>query len=67
MTYDTKCHFEKTNVIVLDKNIQIKINKNNNDRDAHVQAHSDHKLENNENKQTKNKKTMTYDTSVILK
>jgi hypothetical protein len=50
------------NVIVLNKNIQIKINKNNNNRDVCVQACSNYKLENNKYIQTKNKKIMTNNT-----
>jgi hypothetical protein len=62
VTKNTKCHSEM-NITYINKNIRIKIGKNNNDSSACAQAHGTYNSENNKYiKIESKKKTMTNNT-----
>jgi hypothetical protein len=66
MINDIKCYF-KINDTFTYKTIQIKTNKNYNERGINAQAHDIYKTENNNYTQTRNKIQVTNDTKCHLK
>jgi hypothetical protein len=66
ITNDTKCHL-KISVTFINKNIKIKINKNNIEMGLHMQAHNTHKTKNNKYIKIKNEKIKINDTNCHFK
>jgi hypothetical protein len=62
MTNDTKCHSEITVIVLNNKNIKIKIEKNNNNRDTCAQVCSTYINKNNKHLYLKNIKIVINDT-----